>query len=339
MYKCTECGLEFEIKPDYCDCGNDEFVLTVENTSTEESAPVIKNEPAEQNARESLEKALAKDTTENKHNLPKTEPYRLPVSPFAMIIFILCLIFSFLIIFVWNPVTESAEDKTETQEVAPPKSIPSIEKLWKTTVPVVAEPIKQEPVIQPIVKKVENTVKNVTKNTPKATTKTKNTTKTAATTQAKTKVNNSVQQAQEAAQKAEQERLAKEAAAKKAAEDAKKKAEAEALAAAENARKNARAKQVLAGYKINLRNTIGQKIDFTRVIGDGDCAVTFKVDSTGRLTNRAFAKQSTNITLNNAVYNAVMAVPSYSAPPAAYKNETLTLNIRFQNGNFAITLE
>ena len=123
------------------------------------------------------------------------------------------------------------------------------------------------------------------------------------------------------------------------ADYAKKKAEAEALAAAENARKNSQSKQVLASYKINLRNTIGQKIDFTRVIGDGDCAVTFKVDSTGRLTNRAFAKQSTNITLNNAVYNAVMAVPSYSAPPAAYKNETLTLHIRFQNGNFAITLE
>ena len=25
MYKCSECGTEFEIKPDYCDCGNNTF--------------------------------------------------------------------------------------------------------------------------------------------------------------------------------------------------------------------------------------------------------------------------------------------------------------------------
>ena len=25
MFKCKECGAEYEIKPDYCDCGNDEF--------------------------------------------------------------------------------------------------------------------------------------------------------------------------------------------------------------------------------------------------------------------------------------------------------------------------
>ena len=32
MFKCSECGQEFEIKPDYCDCGNDIFeeVLNVE---------------------------------------------------------------------------------------------------------------------------------------------------------------------------------------------------------------------------------------------------------------------------------------------------------------------
>ena len=25
MFKCKECGAEYEVKPDYCDCGNDEF--------------------------------------------------------------------------------------------------------------------------------------------------------------------------------------------------------------------------------------------------------------------------------------------------------------------------
>ena len=98
------------------------------------------------------------------------------------------------------------------------------------------------------------------------------------------------------------------------------------------------AKQELANYKASLRNAIGRKIDFTRVVGDGDCALSFKVNSSGKLTNRAFTKQSSNVTLNNAVYAAMNSTTSFSAPPSAYNNETLNLKIRFYNGNFEIYL-
>ena len=54
--------------------------------------------------------------------------------------------------------------------------------------------------------------------------------------------------------------------------------------------------------------------------------------------NRYFAKQSLNITLNDAVYAAVMSTPKYNPPPEGYKNEILNLNISFYNGNFEITL-
>lgn len=94
----------------------------------------------------------------------------------------------------------------------------------------------------------------------------------------------------------------------------------------------------LNNYKIGLRNTIGKKIDFANVVGDGECAVSFKVASTGKITNRAFSKQSSNITLNDAVYSAVMSTPSYNPPPSGYNNETMTLRIRFYNGNFDISL-
>ena len=30
MFRCKECGSEFDIKPDYCDCGNDTFEEIVE---------------------------------------------------------------------------------------------------------------------------------------------------------------------------------------------------------------------------------------------------------------------------------------------------------------------
>ena len=100
----------------------------------------------------------------------------------------------------------------------------------------------------------------------------------------------------------------------------------------------AQLKQELASYKSGLRNTLGRKIDFTRVIGDGECVLSFKVNSNGRLTSKAFTKQSSNITLNDAAFNALNTTTSYNPPPDAYKGETLRLTIKFYNGNFEISL-
>ena len=137
-------------------------------------------------------------------------------------------------------------------------------------------------------------------------------------------------------------------AAQKKAEEEIKKAEAEQIKKlqAEQAKKQAEekakqtqiAKQEYITYKAQLRNTIGRKIDFTRVIGDGSCTVSFNINSNGKLINRSFSKQSSNNTLNDEVYRAVMATPTFSPPPSAYNNETLNLNIRFSNGNFEISL-
>lgn len=111
-----------------------------------------------------------------------------------------------------------------------------------------------------------------------------------------------------------------------------------AQAAKQAAQAAAAAKQELANYKTSLRNAIGRKIDFASVVGDGTCSLSFRINSSGRLTNRTFTKQSSNLTLNEAVYSAMNATPSYNPPPEAYKNETLNLTIRFYNGNFEISL-
>ena len=125
--------------------------------------------------------------------------------------------------------------------------------------------------------------------------------------------------------------------AQQAALEAQRKAAA-AQAAAQAAKQAAVAKQELASYKTSLRNSIGRKIDFTSVVGDGSCSLSFKIASNGRLTNRVFTKQSSNLTLNEAVYSAMNATPSYNPPPNAYHNETLNLTIKFYNGNFEISL-
>ena len=97
-------------------------------------------------------------------------------------------------------------------------------------------------------------------------------------------------------------------------------------------------KREFDNYKVGLRNTLGRKVDFTKVVGDGECVVAFKIASNGKLTNRSFAKQSSNITLNDAVYSAIMATPSYNPPPSGYNNETLNLKIRFYGGNYDVSL-
>ena len=97
-------------------------------------------------------------------------------------------------------------------------------------------------------------------------------------------------------------------------------------------------KKELNTYKASLRNTIGKKIDFTKVIGDGDCSLSFKINSNGRLVSKAFTKQSSNITLNDAAYAALNSTTSFNPPPEGYKGETLNLYIKFYNGNFEISL-
>lgn len=94
----------------------------------------------------------------------------------------------------------------------------------------------------------------------------------------------------------------------------------------------------LSAYKVSLQNTIGRKIDFTRVIGDGECSLSFKISSNGKIISRAFTKQSSNITLNDVVYNAMMSTNSFNPPPEGYNGETLYLKIKFYNGNFVISL-
>ena len=100
----------------------------------------------------------------------------------------------------------------------------------------------------------------------------------------------------------------------------------------------AKIKREYDNYKILLRNSLGKKINFTNVIGDGECVISFRINSSGKLIERKFYKQSSNITLNEAVYSAVMSMPSYNPPPSGYKNETLYLKISFYNGNFSISL-
>ena len=360
MYRCKECGTEYEVKPDYCDCGNDEFEQLqpeLDIKPAEEKPEIKRVKPAEARSNKTFTPPPVRTEYNEQYSFMK----RLfsAVDPLSLAFFCVCIVVSFYIVFcAWNP-KELETPAEQTNELSIPKNIPSIDKIWNNALPVqvsadkkaeqkeeviskiipvilpqqtaetkkIIQQVSQPKVTRVPLKKVETTPKKVQKNT------------------ATVKTNTSVQ---EKAKKEAEEKARQEALIKQKAEQERKAAEAEHLkilraeqakkAEAEKVKQEAAARQDYINYKAQLRNTLGRKIDFTRVIGDGSCTVAFKIDPYGNLINRSFAKQSTNNTLNDAVYNAVMSTPTFNPPPRAYKNETLNLSIRFYNGNFEISL-
>ena len=47
MFRCKECGSEFDKKPDYCDCGNDTFEEIISEANTKQHTEEKKTEPKE----------------------------------------------------------------------------------------------------------------------------------------------------------------------------------------------------------------------------------------------------------------------------------------------------
>ena len=347
MYKCTECGTEFEVKPQYCDCGNDTF---------DEIKPAIDIPKPQQT------KAPKPEPIKIKQKKKTVE--RKSVDILSWAIFATCLMLSLIIIFfVGNP-KEKIVEEVQKEHVTV-KNIPSIDKFWnnstvgvKSDVEAVQEPVKAQPVQQIVQKVVAQTQKPIVQPQKPAVQKQKQQTQTSKQTVQKTSaqtkpVQQKVQTTTTATptavntvkpqipqntlnvannqQTAKSQTTTQQTVTQQTVKPVQTQAQTQASSINQ--------KQELTNYKVSLRNTLGRKIDFTKVVGDGECVVSFKINSSGQLINRAFTKQSTNITLNDAVYQAMMSTPSFTRPPELYNNETLNLHVSFKNGNFAISLQ
>lgn len=366
MFKCKECGQEYEIKPDYCECGNDEF----ESVTQVKEQHVASSEPIPIEKEEEIRIAEPIKT----YSVPKEEvSMQKSMSSGDMLsigFLILCIILSAIIL--WIPIKENESDVKLKETVTPAeaKNIPPIDKFWNNTV---AVPINKEDAALKL-PNVINEIK-IPESIQKVVTVAKTPSKTQTVSQTRT-TNSTVkkQSAKPSVQNKPQSSVAKPAqntntqkpktsVSSQTSQPVQKPTQPTQtpapqtqtpqpgsgittvtlnknpnISTVEQANNAAALKQEFSNYKAALRNTLGRKIDFTKVVGDGSCSVAFKIDGSGRLVNRSFSKQSSNMTLNDAVYAAVMSTPSYEPPPAAYKGENLTLNIRFFNGNFEISL-
>lgn len=329
MFRCKDCGQEFDIKPEYCDCGNNVFEEIVVNSAVNNSEIKIQQK---------------EEFKEEYKRIPLQEQ----ISPLAIVIFSICILLSLLsIIFIGRGSnTETQTEQAKATQEKPSENIPSINSLWDNTPAVVKvvevqpSPVQAKPVE---VQKSAQTVKPVQK--PATTVKQQTQTqtqkpKTIVQPTKKAEAKPALTQKQTPATQTTSQTDVSKYIPKQTTQVASSQTQQTTVQPVKEEPKVdiAALQKELLNYKIALRNKIASDIDFVKVVGDGNCQITFKIDSSGNLVNRNFAVQSPNNTLNDVVYNAMMRNPSFKTPPQGYKNETLTLTVKMYSGNFEVDL-
>lgn len=234
----------------------------------------------------------------------------------SRIFFVLCLVLG---ISIWLiPVKTKPHHSTPTTSTPAKTTIPDINKIWNDTPisqPQIQTPAKTEPVVlnsAPVQKK------NIaTKQQPKQ-------------VPATNMKPNTLQQP-----KVEQ----------KSAPISKSPSKAEPVKIVQPPKKTEPSKPAynpnspeMLRYKTNLRAALFSKFAVGSIQGSGSCSISFSVDSTGKLINRKFTKESDNKSLNDTVYYMLMSVPKYTPPPAGYNGETINMNFTINNGNYEISI-
>ncbi len=334
MYKCTDCGKEYKEKPEYCDCGNTNFeVINIDG--------IVNNQKSERLGEGELndKQSVMKHSPKRKENIRQSAikhdsglkyKNKSDYDPISIIIFIICIILSILsIIYIGN--TSQTEKPANNTEEKKEINIPSINDLWKEgTIKQTQEIKEQKPKEEPVKKTVK--APEIKKNTQEKLKKTQTTVKKNQPQQNKVKPTNKTNQSVQTNQPP------KNKTPNVQANDQIPSLPKLKLPLATPSIDPKIEKKELLKYKIDLRNKITSEINFKKIVGDGQCSVTFKIDSNGNLINRKFEKQSSNDSINNEVYNAIMKTPAYNPPPTGYKNEILTFKLKIYGNSFEIDL-
>ena len=324
MFRCKECQTEYEIKPDYCDCGNDTFEEIVEKQEVVE-ATIEKSEPSEVEKTEiqNAEKIVQKQE-EIKQIAPKIQQEKPKnIDNYALLIFLICVILSLVIIFY--PIKQTSEQNPTTQkaETKQTETIPDIESFWNGEIAKnISQPKEETPEKEQEIdsQKVEQTTKTDTQTVQKAQNKTK---KEVRQTHPRTTNQNKTQATKKTSN-----------ATKTTPTKVNKPVQQQTQTKTTTANP-----QEIARYKVRLRNYIASKIDFTRVVGDGSCSFSFRVTSNGALVDKKAGYISDNDSLNEVVYNALRQTSSFNAPPTGYNsNSVLKLYVKMQGGAFEVSL-
>ena len=342
MYKCCDCGCEYKVKPDFCDCGNDTFeeIATVVIDSEEEIVPTKKR----------------KKTFSEQY--PSLNGFMKTLDPISVIIFILCIILSICSIIFIKP-KESGTEQTQKEEQKIERKVADINTFWNDAPPKPEQKIaNQTPITaENLVNQIINIIPKTETPKPQTTNKTIQKTKTtvqkpaqtkSATTKPKTQTNKpstNVTAKPKTTTTQNQQQIKPTNTIQPQSQNqtpqiTQPQQQIQKIQPQINTISPQQAEQELKTFKRGLQSAYASRIkgNLLQVYGDGNCILDFKVDSTGKITNRSFSKQSTNNTLNDAVYNSVMSMPSYKTPPSSYKGQTLHLSVSITNGMAQISV-
>ena len=334
MYRCKECGTEYKTKVEFCDCGNDTFDLIEDVKLTKKITQKEKFERKEL-------------TLEQKADLV------------SKLFFVICLILS-IIIWLIPIKTEVKEEQKPKIEQKTTTSIPDINKIWKETpkkvqqttvirednpIPLTPTPVDyarlleqkvsnninkalQKPIQNPVEKKVVTQPKKVEQKTIVQPIQNKNTQKIEISKPVQPKTQTT--QPQPVQTKPKQELVEKQNSQKQIAQTPVEKK-------VEKPTYNPNSPEMLR-YKSNLRAALFSKFAVGSIQGSGSCTIQFSVDSTGKLINRKFVKESDNKSLNDTVYYMLMSVPKFIAPPTGYNGEAIRMNFIINNGSYEVSI-
>lgn len=327
MFKCTVCSKEYEIKPDYCDCGNDTFDEIVEAKSLEEDFEV------------------------EKRKFPTKKVL-------SILIFILCIISSIL---VWeiNPPSQNTDKTVQKPSTEQKQDIPDIDKIWNSTPPKKTSQKKDNVITvyekllpQPVQQVAQQTnpepfVQNIKKVLQKP---------------APVQKPQQVAKPHQTQQKPKQQQVQKPKTQPQQVSKPKQTSQTVTTPKAQPTTPKQPAQRVTkpvqrvstpvqkttvpkmdatewTNYRNSLRLALLSKLDLVKILGEGDCVVEFSLDNSGKLLNRHFVYKSQNKSVNDQVYLMLMKLPTYKTPPAGYNGEKVRIKFYINNGYYEISFQ
>lgn len=359
IYKCKNCGLEYNENPEYCDCGNNVFVCIEQDFDLQNQSEYEDFAPSEEEYNECyddyedevpVDDYAPEDYCEpqydsNQNNFDYEDEYEvedeedddekdkkksektafiIAVSVFSISVILALFLITKAILY---PVKSPAKsEKVKTEQVA---QIPSVDSYWVSG---------------------NNNAKHNTNsvalyddnsNSPKQEVK--------IVKQDKIPVITSIvspKKVEKVKQDNSQKPITKPIEKKTTASTSKnmqKKNDKEKVVSKpqkqEVAKKNTNGVKELSDYKVGLRQRLFSTFPILTVSGVGTASVGFTISSDGKLQNRHFIKQSDNKSLNDAMYHMLMRTPSYNPPPASYSGEMIILKMDYNNGHYSFSYQ
>ena len=144
MFRCTECNSEYEIKPDFCECGNDEFVEVAGSPAPAVPEPEVQEEYQEAAPSSIFEQNSLQPQVEEKEEIEEEQfnfdPTFVKKKKITFTLITASVIAS-LILFIFagnntsTKVDESAEraKALEAKKAILAKAIPDVDSFWDST--------------------------------------------------------------------------------------------------------------------------------------------------------------------------------------------------------------